>query len=265
MITGGHSFDEVLFFQMVGKLDAGGERKIDWSFMVHPNVESQLTVAYGSQFDVIVFYDMPGIIFTGNQEHPIDHFEPSEYFKKNFFELVEKGVGLVFLHHAIGGWPTWKEYGEMMGGKFDFLPHQLRDKHYPGSAYRFNVEQNMTVLMNDHPILKGFSESFLMKEEVYLYTSLEDEVVPLIRSDFDFSADNFKYGGKNFREHPRGSNLIAWIKSHGKSPIVYIQPGHGPKIFQDQEYRKLLYNGIDWAASDNARDWAKENLRRSES
>ena len=186
MITGGHVFDEALFFSMIEGLDAKGEKKINWSFLKHPHVEPQLSVEYGSKFDVIVFYDMPGVIFTGNKEKPIDHYKPSESFKQNFMGLVDKGIGLVFLHHAIGGWPTWKKYGELIGGKFDFLPYQLREKRYPGSAYRFNVEQNMTALEISHPILNGFSESFQMKEEVYLYPVLENEVTPLIRSDFDF-------------------------------------------------------------------------------
>lgn len=257
MITGGHSFDEALFFQMIEKLDEQGERKINWRFLEHPHVESTLTVEYGSQFDVIVLYDMPGLIFTGNKERPIEHFEPTEQFKQNFMQLVEKGVGWVFLHHAIGGWPTWKAYGELIGGKFDFIPYQLRDKTYPGSAYRFNVTQKMTALQGDHPMLKGFADSFTMKEEVYLYAALEEEVTPLIRSDFEFTGANFRYGGENFKEHPRGSNLIAWVKAHGNSPIAYIQPGHGPKIFLDQDYHKLLYNGIQWAASEEARDWVR--------
>lgn len=259
LITGGHSFDEVSFFQMIEELDSSGEKKINWSFLKHPGVEPQLTVEYSSKFDVIVFYDMPGVIFTGNRERPIKHFAPSNSFKQNFMEIVEKGKGLVFLHHAIGGWPTWKEYGALIGGKFDFFPYQLRGKNYPGSAYRFNVEQNMTALDIDHPILNGFSESFKMKEEVYLYSTLEDELIPLIRSDFDFTSENFRYGGENFKEHPQGSNLIAWVKSYGKSPIAYIQPGHGPKIFSDKQYHQLLYNSIEWAASDRARNWAVTN------
>ena len=97
-----------------------------------------------------------------------------------------------------------------------------------------------------------------MLDEVYLYPVLEDDVVPLLQSDFDFVSENFRNGGIGFKEHPRGSNLVAWVRAAGKSPIAYLQPGHGPQVYADKNYRKLIVNAIKWANSDAAYTWAQE-------
>ena len=57
--------------------------------------------------------------------------------------------------------------------------------------------------------------------------------------------------------HPKGSNVVAWIKRYDLSPIVYLQPGDGPAAYENQSYRRLLANAIAWAASPDAEVWAK--------
>ena len=56
--------------------------------------------------------------------------------------------------------------------------------------------------------------------------------------------------------HPPGSNLVGWIKTYRRSPVVYLQFGDGPSAYADANYRKLLGNAIAWVSSQDARDWA---------
>ena len=37
-------------------------------------------------------------------------------------DLLTAGKGMVFLHHAIAGWPLWPEYGEVIGDAFFICP-----------------------------------------------------------------------------------------------------------------------------------------------
>jgi len=53
-----------------------------------------------TSYDVVVFYDIPGVIFTGTNP-PFVHYDPSEEYKSNFLALLETGKGVVFLHHTI--------------------------------------------------------------------------------------------------------------------------------------------------------------------
>ena len=72
---------------------------------------------------MLVFYDMPGIDFS---TQPPGFVAPSDKLKEGFMSLLEAGKGMVFLHHAIAGWPLWPEYGEVIGGRFFYSPTASR-------------------------------------------------------------------------------------------------------------------------------------------
>lgn len=72
---------------------------------------------------------------------------------------------------------------------------------------------------------------------------------PLLRSDFAFTADNFPSGGVGFKDHPPGSNIVGWTKRARNAPIAYLQPGHGPEVYADPHYRRLVANAVLWGAS----------------
>ena len=83
---------------------------------------------------------------------------------------------------------------------------------YEIRRYRFRVDQTITVVDPAHPIVDGLGESFPYRDEAYLYSVFESDVTPLLRSDFTFKAENFRYGGVDFKNHPEGSNLGGWTK-----------------------------------------------------
>ncbi|MBJ7426039.1 MAG: hypothetical protein JHD22_03800, partial [Ilumatobacteraceae bacterium] len=56
--------------------------------------------------------------------------------------------------------------------------------------------------------------------------------------------------------HPAGSNVVAWVKKAGNSPLAYLQFGDGPVTYGDPNFRRVLSNAITWAASADARLWA---------
>lgn len=254
LVTKGHSFEREPFFRLIDRLSRA--TSVRWTHVEQPAAQSVLTVEGAAGFDAIVFYDMPGVEFT-RRNPPFSLYEPTEKHRQDFLELARAGKGLVFLHHAIAGWPTWPEYAEIVGGRFHFLPGTLGSQEYPGSGYRFRTAQTIDVVDDQHPIVAGIPSQFELVDEAYLYPVLEDRVQPLLVSDFDFSAEQFPYGGVNFREHPRGTSLVGWTNAYGKSPVVYLQPGHGPEAYENEFYERLLSNSIRWVASEQAHAWAE--------
>lgn len=215
-------------------------------------------------FDVLVLYDMPGLDFRA--EHPPALAGPDEVLKRGFLDLLNSGIGVVALHHAIAGWPAWEEYAEILGGRFLYKPGSLRGVKRPDSGYRHDVTHEITCAAPGHPVLDGVPERFTLTDELYLYEVFEDRVTPLLRSGHSFTRDNFysaslAVSGQMFSNqgwsHEDGSNLVGWVKRARNAPLVYLQPGDGPPTYEDANYRRLIANAIQWVASPEAKAWAR--------
>ena len=256
VITRGHPFAAEPFFAMidaVGDLVAGG---VEWTHVEHPQALELVEPGRADDFDVFVMYDMPGITFTGG-EPPVVFDEPPAAYRQAYVDLLERGKGMVFLHHAIAGWPAWPEYAEIIGGRFHYQPAELGAVSYPDSGYRHDVTHEVEVVATDHPVCAGLPLAFEITDEVYLFPVFEDSVVPLLRSRHRFTADGFYSADLAIRgqrnansgwSHPDGSDLVAWTNSRPNSPVVYIQFGDGPQTYADPNYRQVVANAITWAA-----------------
>ena len=115
----------------------------------------------------------------------------------------------------------------------------------------------MQVVAPEHPVVAGLPPSFTLTDELYLSEVFEDDVEPLLRSDYRFTRDNFysaalAVAGEMFSnrgwQHGDGSNLIGWTRTVRASRLVYLQPGDGPATYQDENYRRLIANAIHWVA-----------------
>ncbi len=253
LVTKGHAFEREPFFQFIDRVKvADPDTLVHWTHVEHPAAEAVLSPAGAKPFDIVVFYDMPGVRFTKN-DPPFTVYDPSESFKANFLALLDEGKPMIFLHHAAASWPTWPEYAEVIGARFHFLPGEFNGKSYPGSGYRFRTQQTITVEDPNHPIVAGLSESFEFKDEVYLYPVDEDAVDPLLRSDFEFEAKNFRYGGIGFEDHPTGSNLVGWTKTSYNSPVAYLQFGQDHVAYENPIFAKLLSNAVRWGVAESTR------------
>ena len=253
VVTGGHKFDRSAFLDVFDSIDG-----IDWTHVEHPEAIDLVQPARAADFDVFVMYDMPGIEFT-RAVPPAKLLPPPPDYVTAFDALLVAGKGMVFLHHAIASWPSWEEYAHVIGGRFHYQPARLAGVDYPDSGYRHDVTHTVEVISPAHPICAGLPASFTITDEVYLYAVMEDDVLPLMRSDYDFvdrnffSADRAIRGDRDRRSdtgwrHPVGSNLVAWTRIAGRSPIAYLQFGDGPTTYVDPNYRLILANAIRWAA-----------------
>ena len=265
VVTGGHPYERAPFVEAFQSIAPSR-----WTHAEHPHAQPLLNPEGCTDVDVVVFYDIPGLRFT-RADPPTETPFPGPDVIAGFEALLEAGKGLVFLHHAIAGWPAWHRYAEIVGGRFHYQPGVLDGTAYPDSGYRFDVTHHVEVLDRTHPICDGLGDGFDLTDELYLFPVLTSEVVPLLRTTFPmddpslfFSADRAIRGHRNTNDgwsHPVGSNLVGWVKHADNAPVAYLQFGDGPQTYADPNFRRVLTNAIEWAASDDAHAWAR--ARRS--
>ena len=249
VVTKGHPFDAPAFFDVFDSM-----ADVQLTHVEHPEALTLVEPERAAEFDAFVMYDMPGITFTSG-DPPAEFSPPPPDYVDAFRALLEAGKGMVFLHHAIAGWPAWEEYAQIIGGRFNYQPATLAGVDYPDSGYRHDVTHTIEVLDSSHPVCAGLGPTFTLNDELYLFPVLEADVHPLMRSTYDFvdgnfySADLAIRGNRNERgdwHHPRGSNLVAWTKTVGASRIAYVQFGDGARTYADPNYRRIIANAIRW-------------------
>ena len=257
LITKGHPFDKGPFFEMFDSLG------VDYTHVEQPAARVFFNPDMAKDYDVLVMYDMPGINFVPGGPQ----FEsPDEGYRSGMMALLKSGKGMVFLHHAIAGWPAWDEYAEIVGGRFLYLPANLRNEPCQDSGYRHEVAHTIEVVL-EHPMTEGLPSRFVMTDELYLGEVFTDNIIPVLRSQHQFVQENFYSAAKVVREgkmfnnenweHREGCNIVGWIKNYSNSPIAYLQGGDDGAAYADDNYRLLLSNAIRWAASKEALGWAK--------
>jgi type 1 glutamine amidotransferase len=162
--------------------------------------------------DVVVLYDMP-VEMTPKQRQSLRAF-------------VERGGGIVALHHAIAGrtgWPWW--WKEVIGGRYLTQPEGGR----PASTYRHDEELAVSVVAQ-HPVTAGVT-SFRIIDETYKGMWISPEVTPLLTTD-----------------NPTSDGPVAWIGPFSKARIVFVQLGHGREAHLHPAFRRLVRNAVLWTA-----------------
>lgn len=256
--TKGHPYQRDAFFELFESFAGIAHTAVE-----QPASQHFLAPAAAAEWDVLCFYDMPGIDFS---TQPPGFVEPSAAMRDGLLALLEAGKGMLFLHHALAGWPLWPEYGEIVGGRFFYAPAECRGEAVLDSGYRHDQQHTVRVLAPEHPVCAGVDARFSLTDELYLAHAFDDTIVPLLSSDYDFRRENFysahhAVSGRMYCNddwpHPPGTRLVGWVKRYRNSPIVYLQPGDGPATYADPNYRRLVENALRWLASDQAHAWAR--------
>jgi uncharacterized protein len=259
--TKGHPFDREAFFAMFDAM-----RGLTWTHVEQPAAAQMFDPDAARGFAAFVLYDVPGIQFRTPK--PPDFIAPPARTVAGFEALLDEGKPFVFLHHACAGWPTWDAYAEAIGARFFYQPGTYKGRAFPDSGYMFPVTYRAEPV-GSHPILAGLEDGFELIDELYLFDLLDDDIVPLLRARHTFSQANFHSAAEALRgrmwsregwTHGPGTDLIAWARRAGNSPVVYIQAGNDGTTFGDPNYRTLIRNAVDWVTSPEAAAWAREKL-----
>lgn len=246
VVTRGHAYDRNAFSTMLDALPG-----IECVQVEQPAAQRHFSGDEPGRWDAYLMYDMPGFGFRADHTPP-DLFDPPAEFREDFLRVVDQGHGFVFVHHALAAWPTWDEYGDVMGGRFRFVREAAR----PDSGYRHAVEQKVSAVA-DHPVVSGLEDGFGITDEVYLAEIDDTAITPLLVTDAEltdrtvWSTWNAVLGRRDTNdgwEHPRGSGVVAWVRDHPRSRIVYIQFGDSALAFANPAYRRLLTNALNWVS-----------------
>jgi type 1 glutamine amidotransferase len=150
--------------------------------------------------------------------------------QKNFVSLLNKGVGLVALHHSIGAFQEWPQYRKIIGGKFYLEDSVENGISYNKSDYEHDVDIPVSIENKRHPITKNLN-SFTIHDESYKNCLIESDNNVLLTTD-----------------EPSSDKSICWTRKYGNSKVVYIQLGHGLEAYNNESYRTLVANAIKWSA-----------------
>jgi len=201
VITGGHAYDTTNFLRMFSELET-----IEFDAEIHPSANTLYGSDRMNQYDVIVYYDL--------------YQEITEDEKEAFLQLLDKGIGLVFLHHCIASYQDWDEYIKIVGGRYDL----------DTSGYAHDLEVPIEIVSSRHKITKGLS-NFTLHDETYFNTVVLPGVDLLLRTD-----------------HEQSDAILGWTNKYSNSKIVYLQPGHDNNAYSNENYRQLVEQAIVWVS-----------------
>jgi len=211
IVTGGHDLEEKEFFQMFDSL-----KGIEYT-RKHQADDSELFEDINNwPYDVIVLYNMSQKI--------------SPHRQQNFLKLLDKGIGVVAVHHSIAAFQDWPEYRKIIGGKY-FLSDGI-ENGVPHKRGGYKEGLNFTIRIEDknHPITRGLND-FVVFDETYRYYFVDPPSRPILTTDAQTS-----------------EKVIGWVSACKKARVCYIEPGHGASTYENENYRKLLSQAIRWSA-----------------
>ncbi|SHJ83553.1 hypothetical protein SAMN05444280_13335 [Tangfeifania diversioriginum] len=212
LITGGHSYDTLQFFQLFDALDS-----IEYEHFHQPAANKAIAEGAAQNFDVLVFYDM---------WQPI-----SEKEKQAYIDLTSQGKPFLFFHHSIVSYQNWDEFEKIIGGRYVEKAEGIPPEKF--STYKHDVWVDIEVVDSQHPVTKGFHD-FRLFDEVYGNYRVLPDVTPLLKTS-----------------HPESSPIIGWENKYNNSTIVYLQPGHDYHTYESSAYRRLISQAIEYLAEKN--------------
>jgi type 1 glutamine amidotransferase len=208
LITGGHDFEDS-FYDIFD-----GMENIHYDTLSQPQANQLMTSDQVGKYDVLVFYDMWQNI--------------SEQEKEGFLHLLEKGSGIIFLHHSLVSYQKWSEYKNIIGGKY--VLEESVDNDRAASTYKHDLILNVKVVDITHAVTNGLKD-FQIRDEGYKGIEILSSVQPLLSV---YHSDCTEY--------------VAWAHKYKNSKIVYILLGHDHHAYQNANYRQLIQNAIFWVS-----------------
>ncbi len=209
VVTGGHAYDRRPFEAMFKSFE-----ELDCTFVALKDDSEIFEDISNWSYDVIVLYNMSQQI--------------SEKRRQHFLKLMDDGVGLVVLHHAIAAFSDWPEYRKIIGAKY-WLADTVEDGiEYKKCTWEEGVDMPFHVEDAAHPIMAGIAD-FTLHDETYKGYTLQPDNHLLLSCNL-----------------PTSQKEVAWTRTYSNAKVCLIQPGHGPEAHSDENYRQMVRQAITW-------------------
>ena len=212
VVTGGHDFEREPFFEMMDSIEA-----ITYTEAIQKDHSELFEDISGWDYDVIVFYSMTQQI--------------SEKRQKNFLKLLDRGVGVVALHHTMCSFQEWPEFKKIIGAKY-YMKDTMEDGVMcKAGSYKHDIDMAIRVIDKQHPITEGISD-FPIHDEGYKNCWFDKDNRVLLTTD-----------------HAASDKTVALTRRYGKAKVCTIQLGHDSKAYNNRNYRLLVNRAILWTAN----------------
>ena len=213
VITGGHAFEHDPFFKIFDEM-----KDIHYVEAIQKDQSELFEDISGWNYDVMVFYNMGQ--------------EMSPKRRKNFLALLDRGVGVVVLHHTMCAYQNWPEFKQITGTKYYTKEATEGGIVHKAGTYLHDIDMNVRVADRNHPITQGLSD-FTIHDEGYKNCWFAEDNHVLLTTD-----------------HPASDTTIGWVRQYGKSRVCTIQLGHDSKAYENPNYRQLIDRAILWTAGE---------------
>jgi uncharacterized protein len=163
-----------------------------------------------------------GIFFLGSRG---DELTPQQ--QADLLAFVRDGKGFVGGHAATDGFPSWVEFGEMLGGRLERHPWGKTD----------------TILVIEDPTfpgMQGLPRLLATHDETYEIRDLSRrDVDVLIRLDVSH-LDPTK------AKRQDGDFPMAWAKPYGKGRVYVNSLGHEIDAWDNPAFQKMYFEAMKW-------------------
>ncbi len=191
VVTGGHDFDRLSFFEMFKSYD-----DVEFEEVYQPIANEWIENDRCQNFDVLVFYDMYDTI-TENQ-------------KEGYFKLIKSKKPMIFLHHSLVSYQNWPEFVDIVGGRYH------TEDTTKASYYKHDEKINVTIESPSHPVVRDLSD-FTLIDEVYGNCEIASSVMPLLSTDHPRSMPLLGWINRYL-----GHDIIYLQSGHGPSAFESI-------------------------------------------
>lgn len=107
------------------------------------------------------------------------------------------------------------------------------------------VPAKLVVENSKHPVCKGLPQSFISPENEWYQWSPSPRQHPDVEVLLSLSPDNYPLGVKDII--PDGDLPVVWTNK--KYRMVYLNMGHGMRIFNDATQNYLIINSLRWVVA----------------
>jgi len=213
IVVGGHGYDKKHFSAMF-------EAMKDLDFEIRPAQEKGKPHLFDDvsdfPYDVILLYNMNNKLTAAQGA--------------NFLKLLDKGVGLMVLHHAICGFQDWPGWPDLIGARYFLKNEMFRGAQGVRSIWKDDVDLKMHVEDANHPITRGLKDYDICDETYGKWRFLPGNHL-LVST-----------------KHERSNKQIAWVRPQPNRRVFCMQSGHGANAWKNAGFRHLLSQGIRWVA-----------------
>jgi len=211
VVTGGHAFDVPNFYRLFRELPG-----LD-AYPQHIEHFGSSPEAARDAYDVVVFYGME----RGGPPEKGPHYAGNP--KAALERIVERGQGVVVLHHALLAWEKWDFWDRLTG---------FNDRNF---RYKEGLNLKIEVGDDKHAITQDLNGFEIVDEGYVLHGKHDGQGTVLLTT-----------------EHEDAMAEIAWAREQGKSRVFCLTLGHDKVAWENPGFRETLRRGVVWSARQSA-------------